>query len=444
VLFFTELWERFAYYGMRALLILYLIDTTTGGMGWSREQASQLYGWYNGLTFLTPVAGGWLADRFLGTSRSLVIGGAVITLGHFTLALGPAWSFYAGLALIVLGTGFFKPNVYTMVGQLYGPGDPRRDAGFTLYYMGINIGALFGPLVCAWFAANPRFGWPYGFGIAGLSMLVGLLFYVATRGDRLHGIGAPPARYRRAQARKGALDLRLTLEERRRILALAIITVFVVFFWLAFEQIGSSLNLFAAQRTDRSVAGWMATLVPRGEIPAAWFQAANPLFVLLLAPLMASFWERLGSRAPSTPTKMALGLVLLGLAYVVMVVAAARSDEGIQVSPWYLIVFYFVYSVGELCFLPVGISFVTQTAPVKLASMLMGIWFTANFIANLLGGYIAGMVEQIERGEVFRILGGQADFFLIFVVSCLAAGALLWLLVPTVSRLTSGTTPRRF
>jgi POT family proton-dependent oligopeptide transporter len=432
VLFVTELWERFAYYGMRALLILYLIDASSGGLGWTRERASQLYGWYNGLAYLTPVAGGWLADRLLGTNQSLVIGGIIISLGHFTLALGPAWSLYAGLALIVIGTGFYKPNVYTMVGQLYEPGDTRRDAGFTLYYMGINLGALFGPLVCAWFAANPRYGWSYGFGVAGCSMLVGVGFYLWTRGERLRGIGLPPPSFRSKSPQDHS---RLTPAERRRVLALAVITLFVVFFWLAFEQVGSSLNIFAAQRTDRTVSGWLSRLVPQGEIPAAWFQSVNPLFVLLLAPLMADLWQRLGRRAPSTAAKMALGLILLGLAYVVMVLGAAASDEGVRVSPWYLISFYLIYSVGELCFLPAGFSFVGQAAPVRLASMLMGIWFTANFVANLIGGYLAGMVERIERGELFQILGGQADFFLIFVASCLAAGVVLALLVPTIGRL---------
>jgi POT family proton-dependent oligopeptide transporter len=430
VLFVTELWERFAYYGMRALLILYLIDTTTGGLGWSRERASELYGWYNGLAYLTPVAGGWLADRLLGTNRSLVLGGSMISLGHFALALGPRWTFYAGLGLIILGTGFFKPNVYTMVGQLYPLGDARRDAGFTWYYMGINLGALLGPLVCAWFAA--RLGWSYGFAMAGLGMLLGLLFYLWTRGDRLRDIGLPPTA---VTLRGSPRNLTLTSEEKQRITALALITVFVIFFWLAFEQVGSSLNLFAAQRTDRAVSGWLSNLVPQGEIPAAWFQAVNPFFVLLLAPLMASLWQRLGAREPSTHAKMALGLTLLGLAYMVMVLGAAASDGGVRVSPWYLIGFYFVYSLGELCFLPAGFSFVGRAAPARLASMLMGIWFTANFVANLMGGYLAGMAERIERGEYFQVLGGQADFFLIFVASCLTAGILLWLLVPTVSRL---------
>jgi POT family proton-dependent oligopeptide transporter len=225
------------------------------------------------------------------------------------------------------------------------------------------------------------------------------------------------------------------MAERKRILALAIITVFVVFFWLAFEQVGSSLNLFAAQRTDRVVTGRLAALLPEGEIPAAWFQAVNPLFVLILAPALARLWQALGPKSPSTHAKMALGLVLLGLAYLVMVQGAALSDQGARISPWYLISFYLVYSLGELCFLPAGFSFVGQAAPARLASMLMGIWLTANFFANLLGGYLAGTIEGFERGDFSWMLGGQADFFLIFVVSCLSAGLLLWLLVPRVGRL---------
>jgi POT family proton-dependent oligopeptide transporter len=204
---------------------------------------------------------------------------------------------------------------------------------------------------------------------------------------------------------------------------------------LAFEQAGSSLNVFAAHRTNRAAGAWLAWLAPNGEIPAAWCQSINPFFVLLLAPVVAGVWQRLGDRAPSTPAKMALGLILLGLAYTVMVAGAAQSDHGSLVSPWVLVAFYLIYTLGELCFLPVGISFVSQTAPARLASMLMGIWLTANFVANLIGGYLAGMVQRIERGEIFQVLGGQADFFLIFVVLCLTAGCLLGLLVPTIKRL---------
>jgi proton-dependent oligopeptide transporter, POT family len=413
---------------VRSLLILYLIDETSGGLGWTQESASRLYGWFTGLVYLTPVLGGWLADRYLGTSRSLIIGSALLTLGYFTLALGPL---FVGLGLVAVGSGFFKPNGYTLVGQLYAAGDPRRDSGFTVYYMAINVGALLGPLICAWLAADPRYGWSYAFATAGAAMLVGLIFYLWSRDRRLAGLGLPPPK-RPATAAAG---VPLTPGERRRILAIAIITVFVVFFWLAFEQVGSSLNVFAARRTERSVGGWIAGIVPGGEIPAAWFQAINPFFILLLAPIVAGMWRRLGRRAPSTPAKMALGLLLLGLAYTVMVVGAAQGDQGVTVSPWFLVAFYFIYSCGELCFLPVGISFVTQTAPARLASMLMGVWLTANFFASLSGGYLAGMVQRVERGEVFTLLGGQADFFLIFVVSCFLAGGVLTLLVPTLRRL---------
>lgn len=379
--------------------------------------------------------GGWLADRYLGTDRSLVVGGSLLSLGYLTLALGEGAPFYLGLALIVAGTGFFKPSGYTMVGQLYPSADPRRDAGFTLYYMAINIGALLGPLACAWLAADPRYGWSSGFGVAAMAMLTGLAFYLWARRHLLRGIGLPPRRSSRGAAETMSSRLPLTPAERNRILAIAIVTVFVVFFWLAFEQSGSSLNVFAAQRTDRQVQGWLAEALPGRAIPAAWFLAINPLFILLLAPPIAGLWRRLGPRAPSTPAKMALGLVLLGLAYVVVVVGAAQSDGGTRVSPWYLVLFYLVYSCGELCFLPVGISFVSQASPARYASMIMGAWLTANFVANLMGGYVAGMVQRIERGEVFRVLGGQADFFLIFVCSCLLAGAVLGLLVPRLQRL---------
>ena len=252
---------------MRSLLILYLIDATSGGLGWTQESASRLYGWFTGLVYLTPVLGGWLADRYLGTSRSLVIGGALLTLGYFTLALGRAWPLFAGLGLVALGTGFFKPNGYTLVGQLYAPGDPRRDSGFTVYYMAINVGALLGPLICAWLAADPRYGWSYGFATAGAAMLVGLIFYVWSRDYRLAGIGLPPARVRATSADQ----VPLTPDERRRILAIAIITVFVVFFWLAFEQVGSlSTCLRHTEPSEPSGAGCPALFLagrsqPRGS-----------------------------------------------------------------------------------------------------------------------------------------------------------------------------------
>ncbi|MGH7526391.1 MAG: peptide MFS transporter [Gemmatimonadales bacterium] len=428
LLFFAELWERFAYYGLRALLILYLLDTAAGGLGWRQEPASRLYGWFIGLCYLTPVIGGWMADRFLGANRALVIGGAVIALGHFTLALGAGWLFFAGLGLIVAGTGFFKGNAATMVGRLYRTDDPRRDAGFTLYYVAINLGALSGPLVCAWLAADPRFGWRYAFGAAGTGMLLGLVAYLALRGRLLQGIGT-------AEGGAGAALAERTGDEQSRIAAIAVVLFFGVFFWLAFEQVGSSLNVFAAQRTDRTVTGLIAGLMPRGEIPAAWFQSVNPVFVLLLAPIVALLWRRLGPRQPSPPAKMVIGLGLLGLAYLVMVVAALASEGGMPASPLYLVGFYLLYSVGELCFIPVSISFVSRTAPARYASMLMGLWFSANFVASVLGGYIAGMIQRVARGELFTLLGGQADFFLLFVAVTLMASLGLALLTPALHRL---------
>jgi POT family proton-dependent oligopeptide transporter len=434
VLFFTELWERLAYYGLRSLLVLYLVDSAGGGLGWSPERASRFYGWFVGLTYLSPVFGGWMADRFLGSNRAITVGGIVLSLGYLLLALARYGSFLAGIALIILGTGFMKPTMHTMVGQLYGASDPRRDSGFTLYYMGINVGAFLGPLLCAWLAA--RYGWPFGFAGAFAAMAIGLGVYLATRRDRLRDVGSPPAPLLRDRSANAQRAPALSRGERRRLAAIALSTIFVVGFWIAYEQSGSSLNLFAAHRVDREAGGLLGALLPRGEIPAPWFQAVNPLCILILAPLIATLWQRLGPRAPSSPAKMALGLLLLALAYGVMVLGAARSGRGALVSPWLLITFYGIYSLGELCFLPVGISFVSRTAPLRLASMVMGLWLTANFVANLAGGYLAGMMEQIQQGALFRVLGGEADFFLIFVVLCAGTGLALWMLVPFLNRLT--------
>jgi len=435
VLFFTELWERLAYYGLRSLLILYLIDAAGGGLGWSPERASRFYGWFVGLTYLSPVFGGWMADRLLGSNRSLTVGGILLSLGYLLLAFGRYGSFLAGIALVILGTGFMKPNMHTMVGQLYGPDDPRRDSGFTLYYMGINVGAFLGPLLCAWLAA--RYGWPFGFAGSFGAMVIGLGGFLATRRERLRDIGGPPAPRLQGGSAGATAQPALTRAERRRLAAIALSTIFVVGFWIAYEQSGSSLNLFAAHRVDREAGGWLGAVLPGGEIPAPWFQAVNPLCILIMAPLVATLWQRLGPRAPSSPAKMVVGLLLLALAYVVMILGAVRSDRGTLVSPWLLIAFYAIYSLGELCFLPVGISFVSRTAPARLASMVMGLWLTANFVANLAGGYLAGMMEQIQRGALFRVLGGEADFFLIFVVLCAGTGLVLWMLVPLLNRLTT-------
>jgi len=438
LLFLAEMWERFSYYGMRALLILYLIDTATGGFGWTQESASRLYGWYTGLVYLTPILGGWLADRYLGTAKSLVIGGIVSSLGHFTMAADTHFTFFAGLVLIIIGTGFFKANVSTMVGQLYGENDPRRDAGFTIYYIGINTGAFFGPLICGWLAANPRFGWSYGFGAAGVGMTLGLICFVLLRKKYLGDIGMTPmGQTRMADGGKASAEP-LTKEEKDRVVAIIIVVVFVAFFWLAFEQAGSSLNVFAQQKTQRAVGGWLSGIVPNGEIPAAWFQSVGPFFILTLAPVFAMLWNRLGTRQPSTPVKMTWGLFFLGLGFVVIAAGAWLAGVNGLASPFFLITLYFLHTCGELMVSPVGLSFVTKVAPWKIASTMMGVWFLSNFTANLVGGYIAGTVQAVARGEVFTLLGGQADFFLIFVLTSFAACALLLVLTPMLNRLIHG------
>ena len=438
LLFLAEMWERFSYYGMRALLILYLIDTTTGGFGWSQQSASRLYGWYTGLVYLTPIIGGWLADRYLGTAKSLVIGGIVISLGHFTMATDTHFTFFAGLVLIIIGTGFFKANVSTLVGQLYKENDPRRDAGFTIYYIGINTGAFFGPLVCGWLAANPRFGWSWGFGAAGVGMALGLITFLLLRKKYLGDIGmVPMGQHRMADGGQASAEP-LTKEEKDRVLAIIIVVIFVAFFWLAFEQAGSSLNVFAQQKTQRAVGGWLGSIVPNGEIPAAWFQSVGPFFILTLAPVFAMLWNKLGTRQPSTPVKMTWGLFFLGLGFVIIAAGAWLAGANGLASPFYLIALYFVHTCGELLVSPVGLSFVTKVAPWKIASTMMGVWFLSNFSANLVGGYVAGTVQKVARGEVFTLLGGQADFFLIFVVTSFAACALLLVLTPTLKRLIHG------
>jgi len=426
LLFGVEMWERFSYYGMRAFLVLFLVSTA-GGFGWTKQEASHLYGWYTGLVYLTPLVGGYLADRFLGTHRALVIGGTVIAAGHFCLAVPARLTFFLGLVLIVVGTGFFKSNVSTMVGQLYRMGDRRRDAGFTIFYMGINTGATFGPLICGYLAKSDRFGWHWGFAAAGVGMVLGLVTYLALKKRYLPGIGEVPAAI--ASAGQAGPKGPLSSDEKRAIAAIAILAFFNIFFWLAFEQAGSSMSFFADERTRREFLGI--------DFLAPYYQSINPIGIIVLAPVFAWIWTGLAvrGREPSTPTKFAMGLFLVGAGFVVMVVAARLSDGGVPVSPLWLIAAYLIHTCGELCLSPVGLSMVTKLAPARLASLMMGVWFLAFFVSDLVAGLLAGTVERIERGEVFRVLGGQADFFLMFVVMTFVAGAVLVALSGTVKRL---------
>ena len=430
LLFNVEMWERFSYYGMRAILILFLVDKVSG-FGWSKHDASGLYSWYTGLVYLTPLFGGFLADRVLGTHRAVLVGSLLITAGHFCLAFPSHGTFFSGLALIILGTGFHKSNISTMVGQLYKPNDQRRDGGFTIFYMGINTGAFIGQIVCGFFAKSPRFGWHWGFAAAGVGMAMGTIIYVVRKRKLLGSIGdVPAARARTTEAsgeRRSASPLDAV--QRGRILAIAILAFFNIFFWTAFEQAGSSMNLFAEERTRRVFFGW--------EMPAPWFQSINPLVIMTFAPIFAVMWTRLAARGrePSTPRKFTLALVLVALGFAIMVGAARGSDGGARVSPLWLVLAYVLHTWGELCLSPVGLSMVTKLAPPKMGSLMMGLWSASWAVSGFIGARIAGEVEKIEKGQLFHLLGGQADFFLIFVVVPLAGAVALWALSGTIARL---------
>jgi len=417
LLFMAEMWERFSYYGMRALLILYLVN----GLGWGTARAASLYGTYTMAVYFTPLLGGYVADRWIGTRTALVVGGLIIAAGHFSLAIASMPTFYLGLTLIVIGTGFFKPNVSTMVGQLYPEGDQRRDSGFTIFYMGINIGAFLGPIICGYLAQTSGFGWHYGFAAAGVGMVLGLIMYLAFRDKYLPGIGvrrAPaPARVNGATSTEADTPH----EEQRRIIALFIVAFFVFLFWLGYEQAGSSLNLFADKHTNLDVGGY--------HLRSSWFQSVPAFWVVVLAPAFAALWGALRrrDREPSTPMKMTIGLALLGVSFVLLVFAGREADTGVLVSPLWLVVAYMFQVFGELCVSPVGLSYVTKVAPVRFASLLMGVWFLASSAASKVGGWLAGMLETIPS---------LSTFFMIFVVVSFGASLLMLVLVPLLRRLT--------
>jgi POT family proton-dependent oligopeptide transporter len=430
------MWERFSYYGMRAFLVLFLISND-GGWGWSKADAATLYGFYTGLVYLSSLLGGYLADRFLGTHRAVLLGSALIASGHFCLAVPARAAFFCGLGLVILGTGCHKPNVSTMVGQLFREADGRRDSAFTIFFMGINTGALLGPLVCGSLAESERFGWHWGFASAGVGMVLGTTLYVLLRRRYLgEEVGRRPPR--RAEPRGsvagtlGAPLAPLSRDEKNGIAAIFILCLFSVLFFIAFEQAGSSLTFFAKERTDRFLFG--------GEIKTSHFQAINSLGIVVFGPAFAALWMRLAARGrePSTAIKFAGGLMLMSASFGVMVIAAWFSDRGVRVSPLWLLATYVLQTGAELCVSPVGLALVSKLAPPRFASLLMGAWFVSLALGNLSAGLLAGQVEKIERGAVFRLLGGQADFFLLVFVIATAAAVALFFLAPRIGRLTRG------
>ena len=427
LLFTVEMWERFSYYGMRAILVLFIADSARGGMGWSHAAASRLFGWYGFVAYALPVAGGYIADRWWGTHRSMVVGALIIAAGHFSMAAPTRPTFFIGMALVAIGTGFFKVNASTMVGQLYEAGDPRRDGGFTIFYMGVNAGALIGQMVCGYLGESPRWGWHYGFGAAGVGMVCGLAVYLRYRRRWLAGIGDPPPRAP-ATAATAAPAVPLTPDERQRVLALGVIMLLTIPFWVAFEQAASSMNFFAEQRTDRLVHGFL--------VPASWFQSVNPGVLILVGPLFAATWTALGrrNREPSTPTKMAAAMVLLGIGFLFMVGGARLSDGGALVSPWWLVAAYTFHTFGELCLSPIGLSLVTKLTPARFGAVTMGLWFLSTAIAELIAGQLAAVTDRIARGELFHLFGGQADFYFIFVVLAAATALALVLCGPWLRR----------
>ena len=427
-LFFTEMWERFSYYGMRAFLILYMTaPVAVGGLGFDVPRASSVYGTYTGSVWVTPILGGLVADRMLGAYRSVLLGGIVIALGHFTLALRALPFFYTGLALIVVGTGLLKPNATTLVGSLYDERDARRDAGFSIFYMGINLGAFIGPLLAGGLAQ--KVDWHLGFACAGVGMTLGLIQYVLGR-DRLRpAMERVASRVRRAAPVAGAparagggAILGFTPIEWGRIAAVVVFFVFAALFWAAYEQAASTLNLFVDRYADRTVLGW--------TVPSSWFVAIQPLFVILLSGVFAWLWVWLGPREPSTPAKFSLGLLFVGLSFVLLLPAGAIAQRGggVLVSSLWLVGAYFLQVVGELCLSPVGNSAVTKLAPPRIVGMMMGVWFLSIGAGNKLAGWVAGLSASVPLTTLF---GGLAAVTLV-------AALVLFLLLQPVRRLMGG------
>ena len=467
-LFFTEMWERYSYYGTRALLILYMTAaTTTGGLGFSVMKSGAIYGFYTAMVYLLSLPGGWVADRIIGQRKAVLYGGILISAGNFCLASPSLTAFYSGLVLLMLGTGMLKPNVSTIVGQLYSPGDKRRDAGFSIFYMGINVGALISPLICGW--VGERVNWRLGFAVSGVGMVAGLIQY-SLSGKYLGEAGLHPsssgdAEQDRRQKRLGSLvvlgflgvlvvlalllssgTIQVTAQaisnvlgwvlmaisavvfawmilgtgwsrqERKRAGAILVLFIASAIFWAVYEQAGSSLNLFAQRNTNRVVFGY--------EFPASWYQAVQPIIVIALAPLYAWLWIRMGRREPSSPAKFSLGLLFVGLSFLILVPPAAHT----HVSPQWLNVSYFLSVVGELCLSPVGLSAMTKLAPARAGGFVMGVWFLSISIGDWLAGRAGSLYESMPLPKLFGV----------GAVSALLAAVVLALLVKPTKRLMDG------
>jgi POT family proton-dependent oligopeptide transporter len=461
VLFFTEMWERFSYYGMRALLILFMTaPVSAGGLGFDTAVAGAIYGLYTSSVYMACLPGGWIADRLLGARRAVLYGGILIAAGHFSMALQALPTFFFGLTLIVVGTGLLKGNVAVIVGQLYTRDDHRRDAGFSIFYMGINLGAFIAPLICGYL--GQRVGWHIGFGAAGVGMTLGIVQYML--GSRSLGdAGVQPAQRLDAASKRWASIIALTFvllgagmfaglipitatqiadaagilliggalaffvwlflssgwtpAERRRLYAIAILFLAACLFWSQFEQAGSTLNLFGDRATRTEIFTW--------SFPSSYYQSLQPLFIITFAPVFAWLWMRLRRSEPSSPTKFAYALVFVGTGFALLVPAATFAATGLKVSPMWLVVTYLLHTWGELALSPVGMSAMTKLAPVRIGGLIMGVWYLSISIGNFTGGRISSLYGTMPLPTLFGVVGGFG----------LVAGVVMFFLAGPIKRL---------
>ena len=422
VLFFTELWERFSYYGMRALLVLFLISETTSdnpGYGWTESEAIYLYGWYTMLVYVAGIPGGWLADKVLGQKKTVMLGGALLVLGHSILAIDNITAFYTGLGFIILGVGGLKPNISTMVGGLYSSDDNRRDIGFKIFYMGINIGAFLSAIIIG--GIGEVYGWHYGFGLAGIGMLLGQIVFMWGQ-KYLEGIGDYIGKQDNPDSEK--MNKPLTSIEKDRVKVLLLSFLIVVVFWGAFEQAGGLMNIYAFEKTNRVISSI------NFEVPATWFQSLNAGFIVLFAVAVGKFWawwKSLG-RESALLFQMAVGVIIMALGFAVMSEAALEFERNGSSAMYYLVLAYLLHTLGELCTSPTAMALITKLAPVKYASIMMGTYFACTGFGNKLAA---------ELGE-WAQTAGEYEIFLGIFIFCTIFGLLVIALMKPLKRLTHG------
>ncbi len=422
ILFFTELWERFSYYGMRAILVLFLISSVSGsnpGFGWTETEALQLYGWYTMLVYVMSIPGGWIADKIWGQKRTVLIGGLLLCAGHGILAVNALWAFYAGLGLIILGVGGLKPNISTMVGGLYEQGDERRDKGFTIFYIGINVGAFLSALLVGYLGEN--YGWHYGFGLAGIGMVLGQIVFMWGQ-KYLKGIGEATQDLDPAEA--AARSRPLSKIERDRMLVMFISFLLIIVFWGSFEQAGGLMNIYTKQKTNLDLSFIDFT------VPASWFQSVNAFFIITLGVPIAWYWARRKqmNKESSSLFKMAIGVIIMGWGFLFMTGASLQFQAEGESAMYWLVLAYLFHTVGELCASPVALSFITKLAPLKYASFMMGAYFAATGFGNKLAGLIGEWSQSAGELEIFT---GIAIF-------CTVVGVLVLAVLKPLKRLTHG------